>query len=169
MDEWFKFGVMRGIVGLVVAVLIGVAMSQLAMSYAYTPIAKEAISGLGVGTNKVVGSPAFILFAYLFGATIGVLLSGFTYWLSAKLCEEIGIRAKGIWAPIAVGLIGGFIVAIAIGSIITIFVSFVDPTLGYRVMIAIIASLPVSMILELGYIVVTYGMYKFVGWEVPEL
>jgi len=157
-SRWFEFGVVRGIVGAVVGIPIGLYL----MKNVHNPITSQ---GLGVmGSTGFTANPSLLIV----GAIIGIIITGAIFELGDWVCRKLEIRANGVWAPIAVGVIGNLVATIIALAILSAILIPTNPIIANKVISATLLALPASLIVEAGYDAITYGIYKLANWPAPE-
>ena len=166
--EWFEFGLVRGLIGLIIA---GITMLLLSLSLPpmISPVESATFTTMGNVTSLYETASSLILVAVLVGLVVSVIVSGLAYEFGAYVCRRVGLRTVGVWSAVTVGLIGGFLLALAVISAVSLFLLATSPSDAGRVFLAGVGMLPASAITEIGYAVVTYGVYRYAGWELPSL
>jgi len=178
MDKWFEFGGVRGLIGFAVG-LIQVALLRCVEVPALGPGVQSIIFGMNNGnyvnasamTSFVQPTQPLSVFGILLALPVVFVVSGFMYWLGAKILEKTEVKVGGVWKAIASGLTGGLVLGVilillvcCLSSLMPVFGGVLMPVLFF----AMLASMPVLAIAEIGYAVVTWWIYKQSGWELPE-
>jgi len=181
--DWFKFGGVRGLIGLAVASIQLLALAALPlpvlqpgiqqfvfgtdvqMQYVNTTILQTTtIVKPEMGVSVLALAPVIILAAFIF--------SGTAYWLGSKIVEYYEIRVERFWKAATCGVLGSFILGfIAIMLIYFVLLAVLSAMqLAYVAtyfLIAALAGIPASIIAEIGYAGVTWQVYKWAGWKLP--
>lgn len=173
MDRWFEFGCVRGILGL----LIGAIQLALATTVVFPTLqAGVQVATLGCEVchhktplllgNISPGNQSLILVAAIASAIIAIALNGFGYWLGAKLLEYSKFKVSGMWKAIAAGIIG----SIVFGTLALMVILAVLPNIDKEIraiISSIIIALPLYLIAEIGFAVLTWKVYDFLKIEKP--
>jgi len=174
--EYFKFGGVRGLLGLLVGTIQLILLSTL-----YVPslqIGTQQFAGLSVGDTSAIGGFKFagltLLALFIVSITVSYLLSGLMYLIGRYIVEVIEIREGGFWKVAFAGVLGSLVVGVpiilALYFIMTSIASTGSLKSTYPVsMLSIVAaSIPLSLIAEIGWAGVTWWVYKLAGWALPE-
>jgi len=187
MDKWFEFGGVRGLIGAVIgalqaAILAKVAVPSLSLGAqslifgcdsTLMNVNSTAVSSFAsIVSSQTASSPA-ILVAIILGAIFTFVISGFIYWLGAKIVEYAGLDVEGVWKAIASGVIGSLVIGIPV--IVLIYSAFTTSMLtlpgaeyfAQAFFASMIASIPLYIIAEAGYAAITWAIYKQLGWATP--
>ena len=154
ISGWFKFGIVRGIIGLAVSSLLLIAVAGSTVAYN-----KMAVSGISIAL--LATSAPLAVAAILF-------ISGFEYWIGNKLLDVFEIRAYGLWRAIGSGMAGGFLCYMIAVLFVSIAVAYTPVVMKVNPVIALLVAIPASIISEAGYAVVTWKIYELAGVKTPE-
>jgi len=181
MDKWFEFGGVRGVIGVLIGALLTLLASGISLPTLPTPLQGyvygptyynvSAAAMAGPPMISVTLSPAALLVALIIAAIVAFVVCGFQYWLGAKIIEWGGIEVRGVWKAVLAGVIGGIVITVVFAMLVLagiIGVSFAVGVLTSLAVAAMFAALPVYAIIEAGMAVVTWFVYKQLGWATPE-
>jgi len=177
MDKWFEFGGVRGLVGLAVG-LIQAALLRCIEVPALEPGVQSMIFGTNgniyVNASAMTGliqptQPHLSILGILLAIPVVFVVSGFAYWLGAKILEKTEVKVERVWKAIASGLIGGLVLGVILILLVYVCLSSLMPEFFASVLLfAMLASMPALAIAEVGYAAVTWWIYRQSGWELPE-
>lgn len=156
MSDWFEFGLVRGILG----VIIGIPLALLVFH-------SSAFVGQGFISQSVCHTTDVAVL--ILSAVLGVVICGIVFEFGAWICKRLDIKANGVWSALAVGVIGSTVVAIVSTIVIGVLLVPVNPIYASKVIGAIVVALPISIVIEAGYDVLTYAVYKYLNWPTPTL
>ena len=176
MDKWFEFGGVRGLVGLAVGLIQAMLLKCIEI-----PALEPGVQSMIFGTNasvqyvnaSVMGfiqptQPQLSVLGILLAIPVVFVISGFAYWLGAKILEKTEVRVGGVWKAIASGLTGGLVLGVILILLVYLFLSSLMPTIASVILLAMLASMPTLAIAEIGYAAVTWWIYRQSGWKLPE-
>ena len=176
MDKWFEFGGVRGLVGLAVGLIQAMLLKCIEI-----PALEPGVQSMIFGTNtsvqyvnaSVMGfiqptQPQLSVLGILLAIPVVFVISGFAYWLGAKILEKTEVRVGGVWKAIASGLTGGLVLGVILILLVYLFLSSLMPTIASVILLAMLASMPTLAIAEVGYAAVTWWIYRQSGWKLPE-
>jgi len=184
MDKWFEFGGVRGLIGVVIAALQALILARAAYPSlslgAQSLILGEGFANINVTTPSVTSLIAnqttsiAMLVAILLGVIFTFVVSGFIYWIGARIVEYAGWDVRDVWKAIASGVIGSLVVGIPI--IVIVYSAFMTSVLTLpgaeyftqAFFASLIASIPLYIIAEVGFATITWVVYKQMGWVTPE-
>ena len=175
MDKWFEFGCVRGIIGL----LIGALQIIIATTVVFPTLqAGVQVFALGcsvcghkhpmiLGNNISPDNPSLILVGVIVGTLMAVVMSGFSYWLGARLLNYSKFKVEGMWKAITAGVIGSII----LGAITVMVLLAILPDIGKdfgSLIGSFIIALPLYIVAEIGFAVITWKAYDYLKWAKPE-
>jgi len=170
--EYFKFGGVRGVIGLAIALLQLLFLSKLQIPSLQTGLQQltsfsagdtTAIGGTVSGTVAVATLIVMIPFAYL--------LSGLMYWVGKHLVEYADVNVSGFWKVALSGIFGmlvvGILMVFALNSMLSALTTAGLATVSANIILLAVAALPIALVLEIGYAGITWWVYKGMGWPTP--
>jgi len=175
MDKWFEFGCVRGIMGL----LIGALQVIIATTVVF-PTLQAGVQVFTLGcdvcghnqpmlleNNIIPDNPSLILVGVIIGTLVAVIMSGFSYWLGARLLDYSKFRVEGMWKAISAGVIGSIILGSIIVMLLIAILSNIDKETAMKIGSFVIA-LPLYIVAEIGFAVITWKVYDYLKWTKPE-
>ena len=177
MDKWFEFGGVRGLVGLAVGLIQAMLLKCIEIP-ALEPGVQSMVFGTNANMQYVNASvtmslvqptqPQLSVLGILLAIPVVFVISGFAYWLGAKILEKTEVRVGGVWKAIASGLTGGLVLGVILILLVYVCMNSLMPTVASVLLLAMLASMPTLAIAEIGYAAVTWWIYRQSGWELPE-
>jgi uncharacterized iron-regulated membrane protein len=180
MSDWFRFGGVRGILGMIVLALqimllsavpiqslqptIGWIVAEKPMNATanamYVPFMEAAKGWTTYGPWMSIG---MLIIAIAASIVVAYVLSGAMYWFGSKVLKWLKVRINRPWLrAVAVGVIGMLTLGIIVGAIVLMFIS---PSM---VALLAVATIP-AIIYEVGWAIVTGIFYERVlGEPIPE-
>ena len=145
--DWFKFGVVRGALGLVIGGLILGGLHNAGLVQ-------------GCGVMSIVNILAHILgpLALPVIAIFVLLANGATYAFGSKIVEWLNLHGKGLKAVLLVAVVGITVINITVFLTGSLILSIIT---GTPLVIAFLFMLPWVTIIEAGMAVLTYVLYVF--------
>ena len=149
MNDWFKFGFWRGVLGALVAFLFGIA------SVKVVPCGVMAAQGLSF-------EPQMLLPLLLLMIPLSMVVEGAVYWIGYEIARMMGVKASGVEGCVLVGILGA-LVATPIAVVIALMaIPNASPELMLRATFLGVMS-------EVIFAPLTYAFYSAMGWRVPEV
>jgi len=186
MDKWFEFGGVRGLIGAAIGVLQALIVAKVTVP-TLSLGAQSLIFGADTGMMKVNATiiPSLasetatqpygvaLIIAIILGAFFTFVISGFIYWLGARIVESARWRVEGVWKAIASGIVGSLVIGIPVicllyGAVMSSVVTIPGAEYVTQAFFAtLIASIPVYVIAEAGFAAITWYIYNKMGWATP--
>jgi len=176
MDKWFEFGGARGLLGLAVGLI-----QMMLLKCIEVPALEPGVQSMVFGTDSYTyvnasavfslvqpTQPHLSILSILLAIPVVFVVSGFAYWLGAKILEKTEVKIEGVWKAIASGLIGGLVLGVILILLVYVCVSSLMPEFASVLLFAMLASMPTLAIAEVGYAAVTWWIYRQSGWKLPE-
>lgn len=168
MDEWIRFGIVRGAFGLIISMVLIATFATTILPATVTPVQQYYF---GVEDNKgifyqtLLSARVFTL-VVAFMIVFSLLLAGFQYWLGAKLVERFDIDVTGYWKAVTAGILGGLVISLVFAIPMYLYLPFTGATKS--TWIVALLSIPVFIISEIFYASVTWWSYKHIfEWQTP--
>ena len=161
LEEWFRFGVIRG---LIAAVLVAI------MLVAYGSTTATVISASDVFAlipSDVTLEPWQFLVLMISAFILLVFFSGLIYVMGGWIVNKYGLANKGLNKVLLAGVIGVVVFSIIVTIVVFLLINPLMPDIAMAYFVGNIAAIPVAVIFEMGFATAVYAMYKWSGWSVP--
>ena len=189
--SWFKFGGVSGLIGLAIGLLhvLGKTHVRITPPFGESALVYGIQSGIftqmgliGISGVDIPNYVSRVIAIANIAIAIGFILSGIVYYIGAALVEFFDVKVRSFWKAATAGVLGSLITCLAFILLIywaNVSMHPTPPCSGTECIwnlqaaaaanaVAEIASLPYTLVGEVGFAAVTWQLYRVMGWRLPE-